>query len=445
MNKNVNNQWLKNKEKARQAMIDNDCWSNQQQMGRRWAIGCVALEITQRCNLDCTLCYLSEHSEAVADIPIEEIYRRIDEIYFQFGPHTDVQVTGGDPTLRKRDELIAIIHYIKQKNMRSTLMTNGIRATRSLLTELSKAGLSDVAFHVDTTQNIKNATDEMELNKTREKYLKNIKGLGLSVMFNTTIHQGNFHEIPELVKFFKAHADQIRTVSFQAQADTGRGTADKRAAIITQDTIWKQIEHGLETKLSHDAIIAGHKKCNRYGMSLVLNDKAHDLFNEPEFISELHAETSHITFNRKQKWKTAAKITYWNLSHPVYLGMVMKWGLRFFKKIKTDLIKSRGKVNTLSFFIHNFMDACQLDQERIDACVFNTMTKDGPVSMCLHNAKRDDYILQPIPIKDEHVIKFWHPLEAKFYKNNPEISVQNPEKYPLKKRKGKSRLSHCLD
>jgi hypothetical protein len=32
-----------------------------QQMGRRWPIGCVALEITQRCNLDCTLCYLSEN------------------------------------------------------------------------------------------------------------------------------------------------------------------------------------------------------------------------------------------------------------------------------------------------------------------------------------------------------------------------------------------------
>ncbi len=32
-------------------------WSGSQMLGRRWAIGCVALEITQRCNLDCTLCY----------------------------------------------------------------------------------------------------------------------------------------------------------------------------------------------------------------------------------------------------------------------------------------------------------------------------------------------------------------------------------------------------
>ena len=36
-----------------------------QVLGRRNSIGCVALEITQRCNLDCTLCYLSESSEKV--------------------------------------------------------------------------------------------------------------------------------------------------------------------------------------------------------------------------------------------------------------------------------------------------------------------------------------------------------------------------------------------
>ncbi|MGZ5431162.1 MAG: hypothetical protein ACXWEX_07135, partial [Thermoanaerobaculia bacterium] len=36
-----------------------------QAIGRRYTIGCVAVEITQRCNLDCTLCYLSESSEKV--------------------------------------------------------------------------------------------------------------------------------------------------------------------------------------------------------------------------------------------------------------------------------------------------------------------------------------------------------------------------------------------
>ena len=144
-------------------MQETGSWSPNQQMGRRWPTGCVALEITQRCNLDCSLCYLSENSEAIRDIPMEELFRRIDLIYQHYGVYTNVQVTGGDPALRKRDELIAIVKYIRSFGMQPTLMTNGIKATRELLTELSKAGLVDVAFHVDTTQEIKGYDNEIAL------------------------------------------------------------------------------------------------------------------------------------------------------------------------------------------------------------------------------------------------------------------------------------------
>ena len=55
-------------------------------LGRKGTIGCVSLEITQRCNLDCSLCYLSESSALVNDMPIEELYRRLDEIFNVYGP-----------------------------------------------------------------------------------------------------------------------------------------------------------------------------------------------------------------------------------------------------------------------------------------------------------------------------------------------------------------------
>ena len=54
------------------------------------------------------------------------------------------------------------------------------------------------------------------------------------------------------------------------------------------------------------------------------------------------------------------------------------------------------------------MDAGNLDQERIDACSFMVMTADGPVSMCAHNARRDEYILKPITVtrRDGTIINF---------------------------------------
>jgi sulfatase maturation enzyme AslB (radical SAM superfamily) len=101
------------------------CFGPGQIGGRRWPIGCVSLEVTQRCNLDCSLCYLSEHSEAVRDIPLEELFRRIDMIEAHFGEHTDIQVSGGEPTLRRREDLIRIVRRISEKGMRASLFTNG--------------------------------------------------------------------------------------------------------------------------------------------------------------------------------------------------------------------------------------------------------------------------------------------------------------------------------
>ena len=171
------------KEPIIQRLNETGLWIPSQIAGRRWPMGCVSLEITQRCNLDCTLCYLSEHSEAVHDIPLVEIFRRIDLIEAHYGKNTDVQVSGGDPTLRNRNELIEIVKRITEKGMRAALFTNGILATRDLLEALCKVGLVDVAFHVDMTQQRKGFQNEMELNQIREKYINRARGLPLAVFF----------------------------------------------------------------------------------------------------------------------------------------------------------------------------------------------------------------------------------------------------------------------
>src|SRR5687767_2568538 len=169
-----------------------------QVLGRRSTAGCVALEITQRCNLDCTLCYLSDFSESVPDPPMAELKAKADRIKQLFGVQTNVQITGGDPTLRKRSELVEIVRYVASIGLNPALFTNGIRATRDLLAELRSVGLVDVAFHVDVTQERKGYTSEVQLNEVREEYLARGRGLGLALIFNTTICDENLHEVPDL-------------------------------------------------------------------------------------------------------------------------------------------------------------------------------------------------------------------------------------------------------
>ncbi len=419
-------------------------WSRKQVAGRRWGIGCVSLEITQRCNLDCTLCYLSDHSEAVKDVPLQEIFNRIDMIYRHYGPNTDIQVSGGDPTLRERSELVAIVKKINEYGMRSSLLTNGIKATRDLLTELASVGLKDVAFHVDLTQERKGYRTEMELNKIREDYIERARGLPIAIIFNLTVCADNFKEIPDLVRFYIQHAGTINFASFQLQADTGRGVLRERDFLITQDTVTAQINKGAGIDINFDVPMTGHPKCNKYSFLLEAGGNLYNFVDD--FVLDFIEKTADSQFDRANKWKTIKTAVSASLKHSDLLAPGLKFIGRHFWNMKKDLVKSRGKVNKIGFFVHNFMDSCKLETERIQGCVFMVATKDGPLSMCMHNAKRDEYILAPVKVKSDFGTRVWNPLTGEILEETVAENlfksasiIPAPTALPMKHTKGRVR------
>ena len=384
-------------------------WQPHQMAGRRWTVACVSLEITQRCNLDCTLCYLSDSSQAVRDHPLEELFRRIDMIHAHYGGGTDVQVSGGEPTLRKRSELVAIVARISRLGMRAALLTNGVKATRELLAELCEAGLSDVAFHVDTTQQRAGFADEAALNGVRCEYIERARGLPISVFFNTTVHAGNLAELPMLAAFFRDHADVVRFASFQLQAETGRGVLGARDdALISNTSVAAALQRGVGIPLGFNALLAGHAQCNQSAVLLVINGRAHDAFADAAFVQRFMRETAALRIDRGTPRRSLRSLLVAAARRPALSLAALRWALAFAWRARRDLVASRGRVHKLTLFTHNFMDACGLDAGRIDSCVFMAATQDGPLSMCAYNAQRDDYLLRPLPMRDG----IWQPLRS---------------------------------
>lgn len=127
---------------------------------------------------------------------------------------------------------------------------------------------------------------------------------------------------------------------------------------------------------------AGHPACDRYGLCLEVNDRLYDFFDDADFIARLQAATANPQWDRTDSRKSALTFLRWLLRHPAYLLPCVRWTGRRLWEMRKDLLATRGRIRTLSFFIHNFMDASALDSERIHACVFKTMTATGPVSMC---------------------------------------------------------------
>ena len=314
--------------------------------------------------------------------------------------------------------------------MRASLFTNGIRATRDLLTELCDAGLTDVAFHVDLTQRRKGYQSECALNDLRRECIERARGLPLSVLFNTTVFDGNAHEVPELARFFVRHCDVVRLCSFQLQAATGRGILGSRSStLVTPDAVSALIREGAGAPIEFGTPGAGHPACNRYAFTLVVNGHVYDPFPDKAFLAALLHRTQDLPFERRDRRKLFDTAGRWLLRHPDVLLRCLPWAAAQAWRMRRDLLAAHGRVGKLSFFIHNFMDAHRLERERIDACAFMVATRDGPLSMCLHNAKRDEYLLRPIELRGTHKVRFWNPLTGALSEALPSrIEVQHTRK-----------------
>lgn len=391
-----------------------------QVLGRRSTIGCVALEITQRCNLDCTLCYLSEYSESVPDPPMDDLKRRLDIIKDKFGVHTNVQITGGDPTLRPRHELVEIIRYAARIGLYPALFTNGIRLSRGLLRELRDVGLIDLALHVDLTQERKGFATEIELNQVREKYLERAHGLGLALIFNTTVFDGNLAEIPALVRFFVRHAGELGMASFQMQADTGRGYLRKRGSAITRQRIKELIEQGCGgVPLSWESVLFGHPDCHNIAYTLVSGGQVIDLFDDVEVLGRWLADFGKVQLDRTQALRSSlAVLRHMLTERPDWLRHGGRWaGRKLMEALPpavSQLVETRRRpqLGKLSFFIQNFMDADRVERERIHHCSFHVATRDGTMSMCEHNAKRDEHIIPPNLVRGRDIHPRRPPIAA---------------------------------
>ncbi len=381
-----------------------------QAIGRRYTIGCVAVEITQRCNLDCTLCYLSESSEKVKDIPLSLVLERLRRVREQYGDGVSVQITGGDPTLRKREELVAIVREAALLGLEPSLMTNGIKLTRDLAKELKDAGLTDVAIHVDLTQERKGYATEESLNAIRSEYIERMRGLGLHVIFNTTVFDGNFAEIPALIRYFSRNADVVGLVSFQIQAATGRGVLTEKTSAITLPNVRRRIEEACGTSLGWDNIRVGHPDCNSVAYVLLAKDRFLDLNADPKLFAAIIRETTDIRYSRVHAFRTSARVLAWALSRPAFVLLILRRLVAFGARHAKALWTGRAEIRKLTLIIHNFMDASELNPERIAACSFMVATDRGFVSMCAHNAARETFIRKPLEVTTEEGRRVWDPL-----------------------------------
>jgi pyruvate-formate lyase-activating enzyme len=110
---------------------------------------CVLLEVTERCDLGCPVCYASSEPAHGVDPPMAQIARRF-EALAEMAPRANVQLSGGEPTLR--DDLPQIVALGRSFGFPFfQVNSNGLRlaAEPAYAQRLADAGLSTVFLQFD--------------------------------------------------------------------------------------------------------------------------------------------------------------------------------------------------------------------------------------------------------------------------------------------------------
>lgn len=220
------------------------------------APACAMVDVTNRCNLNCPVCFANANKKGVV---VEWTFDEIIRIYQYFRdikpkPPAIAMMAGGEPTVR--DDLPAIIKELALMGYRQIqIATNGIRFAKDI--EYYRECL-EAAFQPDTDCGIVlylqfdgvesetyKRTRGLDIFHYKEQLVQNAKQLAAEgvvasgICLVMTVTKDNVHEVKNVIRYAAEHIEVVSGIMFQPVAFCGRISDEqlKEERITTYDVI----------------------------------------------------------------------------------------------------------------------------------------------------------------------------------------------------------------
>lgn len=347
---------------------------------------CVLLDVTQRCNQHCPICFASASPGEKSDPPLEEIERRMQRLLCLSEERKfNIQLSGGEPTVR--EDLPQIVKMAKDKGFEYVqLNTNGKRIglEDGYADKLKEAGVDAVFMQFDgmTDAVYENLRSE-KLLAVKKKAVENCRKAKLPVALVPTLVRGvNDQEIGALIAYMLENVDVIKGIHFQPVSFFGRypDEMNERNRFTMFDTIG-EIERqtaGLIKKSEILPISTGHNLCCFYASYLREEDGSVAYMDAPKQTDCCGAQAccpsdiEIITKDRDyvlNKWKMADGES----------------------EDGFDAFLNHLRKNSFTITGMAFQDAMSLDTERVRRCRVQVLDgEDRLIPFCAYNITNKD-------------------------------------------------------
>jgi len=392
------------------------------------------LDVTNRCNLRCPICFaVAAEGGTVYEPTPEQVLEMMRNLRSNKPvPAPAIQFAGGEPTVSKH--LPQYIKWAKELGFRHVqIASNAIRLGKSkeYFQELRNAGLSTVYMQFDgVTPGPYLEARGTDLLAVKKQAIQNAREIGMEslVLVPTVVRGINDDQVADIVEFAVENRDVIRCVNFQPVSITGRIDHDARTEMrITIPDVIHLIEEQTGGKIPLDAWypvpammpvgralglmkdtpqleLSTHFACGMSTFIYINEDGDYEpitnLIDVSKFlvlledISNLFAEEKRGA-SKRAKAKLAA-------------------GVRHIKRkgILKDLLSAflnRGDYESLAKFMRriimigmmHFQDPYNLDLERVQHCDVNYSAPDGRIiPFCtmntIHRSRLEEKFSQPL-------------------------------------------------
>ena len=346
---------------------------------------CVLLEVTQRCDMKCPVCFADSNVKPSLDPDLEEIQRWYDRLA-QTQTNLNIQLSGGEPCVR--DDLPEIIKIGKRAGYSYIqLNTNGFRLAkdRNYLEELKLAGLSSVFLQFDgVTDQVYQIIRGKPLFKLKEQAVKNCIEAGIGIVLVPVIIPGvNDQEIGHILQFALKYHPGVRGIHFQPISYFGRfPTPPQDNDRITIPEIIKKLDEqsqGLIKKEHFKPAQAEHARCTFNGNFVVMPDGSiHPLTRFQNSTCGCQPIFAEQALNKGQSFVART----W--SKPQEIVDQKKLSIDGFGE--WDLFIERSRTHSLAISGMAFQDAWTLDLERLRECKIFILSPDQRlIPFCAYN------------------------------------------------------------
>lgn len=333
---------------------------------------CTAVvEVTQRCNLNCNICFADSKNE-FKDPTLDEI-KNMFETAKKYGGKCSVQISGGEPTVR--EDLPEIIKSGKSFEFpHMQINTNGVRIANEegYAKILKDAGADLIYLQFDgINDDIYKKIRGKSLFNIKMKAIENCKKAKIGVLLVVTVVPGiNSDNIGEIVQFAKRNMPIVRGIHFQPVSYFGRYPGETprdedRCSI-------SDVLHSLEKQTFGELRMVDFVPRKRYD--------SHCAFSSSFYLSE-NGNLLAITDSRQNELNNDT-----DFAKKTNEFTNKQWRLPEYTNTNQENPMSKFKLRlgtyTLSITGMGFQDAWNIDINRLKGCCVHVVTKDKAIPLC---------------------------------------------------------------